>query len=119
MIAGILLIGGYIALSDEASGNSEETFPTGNAAGPFQKVVLGMKDRNYYPREFTVKAGQPVEITLDNTVRGCLRSFAVRDLGVAKYAPTPEDKIVFTPQRTGTFTFSCSMGMGFGKMIVQ
>ena len=117
----ILVIGGFVFA------NAKSTSITGNVVlenpkvikGNLQKIVLGMKDFNYYPDTIKVKANQPVEITIDETVKGCLRSFAIRDLGVNKYARTAADKIIFTPTKTGTFSFSCSIGMGYGRLIVE
>ena len=84
-----------------------------------QKVVISEKNLNYYPNEIKVKAGQPVSISLDSSVTGCLRSFNIRDLGVSKNAKTPSDTIDFTPIKKGTFKFACSMGMGYGSIIVE
>ncbi len=84
-----------------------------------QKVLLGMKNYNYFPSVINVKAGLPVELTLDETVRGCLRSFSIRDLGISKFSQNPSQKIVFTPTQLGSFKFSCSMGMGYGTMNVE
>lgn len=117
----ILVIGSFVFA------NAKDTSITGNVVlenqkvikGNLQKIILGMKDFNYYPNTIKVKANRPVEITIDETVKGCLRSFAIRDLGVNKYARTAADKIIFTPTKTGTFSFSCSMGMGYGKLIVE
>ena len=83
-----------------------------------QKITLGTRNYNYYPNEFSVKANQLVEITLDDSVRGCLRSFSIRDLGISKFSQNPSQKIVFTPTQIGSFKFSCSMGMGYGTMNV-
>ena len=117
---GILLliaISGYVMIKDEVS-------PTGNVINDnsnedFQKVVLGIKDYNYYPNTVTVKSGKPVRVYLDSSVSGCLRSFTIRDFGIAKNLPTPEDYVEFTPTKKGTFQFACSMGMGTGKLIVE
>jgi len=84
-----------------------------------QKVVLGLKDFNYYPNTIKVKANKPVSISLDKSVYGCLRDFTIREFGVRKYLRTPEDTIVFTPTKKGTFGFACSMGMGTGTLIVE
>ena len=89
--------------------NSEDT----------QKITLGVKNFNYYPNTITVKAGKPVSITLDSSVQGCLRSFNIKDLGVKEYSQSPSQTIDFTPTEKGTFAFSCSMGMGYGKLIVE
>ncbi|MEK6854853.1 MAG: cupredoxin domain-containing protein [Nanoarchaeota archaeon] len=88
-------------------------------SGEVQKVTLGTKDLNYYPNEIRVKSGQPVSISLDNSVTGCLRSFTIKELGVSKYLRSVTDSLVFTPTQKGTFTFACSMGMGYGKLIVE
>jgi hypothetical protein len=60
-----------------------------------------------------------VEITLDNSVKGCLRSFNIKDLGVQKSSKNSDDKITFTPTKKGTFKFACVMGMGYGNIIVE
>ena len=120
LIVLILVIGGFFFLREGSSitGNVVATEgPT--LPGEIQKVVIGERDLNYYPDEIRVKAGQPVSITLDSSVTGCLRSFNIKDLGVSKNAKTPSDTIDFTPTQRGTFAFSCVMGMGYGKIIVE
>ena len=122
MVLAIALIGGFLfvkAGNDAAGYQDEIKGNAGNNANDVQKVTLGLKNYNYWPNEVTVKAGTPVEITLDESVVGCLRSFSVKDFGVSKYSKSPEDKIVFTPDKKGEFGFSCSMGMGYGKLIVK
>ena len=121
VIAVIILAGYLISSSDTLSSVNTNTI-TGNVInnnGMIQKVVLSEKDLNYYPQEIRVKANQPVSLSLDNKVKGCLRSFTIRDLGISKYLKAVTDTLEFTPTKTGTFAFSCSMGMGFGKLIVE
>ncbi len=84
-----------------------------------QEIIIGMKDFNYYPNTITVKAGQPVSISLDNTVQGCFRDFTIREFGIRKYMQNPTDTVTFTPTKPGTYTFACSMGMGRGTLIVE
>jgi plastocyanin domain-containing protein len=84
-----------------------------------QKITLSVQDYNYYPNTITVKVNQPVEITLDESVSGCLRDFTISAFGVRKYSSSPEEKIIFTPTKKGTFRFACSMGMGTGTIIVE
>ncbi len=83
-----------------------------------QKITLSFKN-NYYPNTITVEAGRPVEITLDSSVRGCFRSFNIRELGVSVYSKNPSDSIKFTPNQRGAFEFACGMRMGYGTIIVN
>ena len=116
----IILIGGFVVVKGKnGTGASVGVEVPQKIQGPVQQVVLGMEKFNYSPNTVKVKANQPVEVTLDESVKGCLRSFAIRDLGISQYAKTPADKIVFTPTTPGTFSFSCSMGMGYGTLVVQ
>lgn len=122
----ILLLVGYFLFFNtiEVSGTTGNIVNNGNSggnsvgSGDAQKITLGTRNYNYFPSVIDVKAGLPVEITLDDSVKGCLRSFSIRDLGISKYARTSDDKIVFTPTQVGSFKFSCSMGMGYGTMNV-
>ena len=119
IVAMVFLLGGFVFVNsrNNITGNVIENPDI--LQGKTQKVVLGVKDYNYYPKEIKVKSGVPVEISLDSSVKGCLRSFTIKDLGVSRYLKTPEDKITFTPNKKGTFTFACAMGMGYGKLIVE
>ena len=108
-LAGIFFInGGNAGNNDVAPGSGE-----------VQKVIIGIKNYNYYPNTIKVKVNQPVEISLDGSVTGCFRDFTIREFGVRKYLRTPQDKITFTPTKKGTFTFACSMGMGIGQLVVE
>ena len=84
-----------------------------------QKLVLSVKNSNYYPNQLTVKSGEPVSITLDSSVQGCLRGININDLGVQGYSRSPSQTIDFTPTQKGTFRFACPMGMGYGKITVE
>ena len=117
----ILVVAGFLFIKGGNSAGNENVLSEGSQAIPegTQRLVIGEKNLNYYPDMIKVKANQPVSISLDSSVQGCLRSFTIRDLGVAKYVKTQEETIDFTPNKKGTFTFTCSMGMGYGKIIVE
>lgn len=120
-IIGILVlgIGAFIYYGSSSTGEVIRTQDSNSLPSETQKVVISEKSYNYYPDTITVKEGQPVEITLDNSVKGCLRSFNIKDLGVQGYSKNPSETIDFIPTKKGTFTFACSMGMGYGKIIVE
>ena len=114
----IVVIGGYIYFNSE---KASATTITGQVINNLeaQKVILSEKGLNYYPSEIKVKANQPVSISLDDKVKGCLRAITIRDLGLSKYLKTTTDTLDFTPTKSGTYTIACSMGMGYGKLIVE
>ncbi|MEK6792381.1 MAG: cupredoxin domain-containing protein [Nanoarchaeota archaeon] len=111
LIAGTVLIKG----NDNSGGNAV----VGSSGGDVQKIVLGIKDYNYYPNTVKVQVNKPVSISLDSSVSGCYRSFTMRDFGINKYLKTPKDTVEFTPTKKGTYRFACSMGMGTGTLVVE
>lgn len=121
-IFALIVIAGYFMIGNSASATYDSVGSNGNSAGTggsVQKVVIGMKNYNYYPNTIKVKVGQPVSISLDDSVYGCFRSFTIREFGLSKYLRTSQETLDFTPDRKGTFRFSCSMGMGTGTLIVE
>ncbi|MBS3144720.1 cupredoxin domain-containing protein [Candidatus Woesearchaeota archaeon] len=115
-LIGILVIGGALFLF---TGNDSSQTNTVVGTGDLQKITLSEKNYNYYPQVLKVKAGQPVELTLDSSVSGCYRSFAIKELGVVQYARTPKDTIQFTLPKPGNYKFSCTMGMGTGTLVAE
>ncbi len=115
-IIAIIVILGYFLLSGKSTSGNTINEPAGN--GEIQKITLGFKG-NYYPNTIKVKQGVPVEITLDNSVRGCFRTLVIKDLGVKKTSSAPSDIIAFTPDKKGTFIYACGMHMGTGTIIVE
>ena len=111
----LILISSSIFIKKET--NLEENVIA--SQGEIQEIVLGMKNFNYYPDKITAFSGKTVRISLDNTVYGCLRDFTIREIGIKKYLKTSSDYLEFTPTQKGTFTFACSMGMGYGKLIIK
>src|SRR3989344_8567152 len=117
LILAIILVAGFFLVrgNDNALNNTNNPRTLG---GDFQKVIIGVKNYNYYPNTITVKVNQPVRIYLDSSVGGCFRDFTIPAFNVRKYLKTPSDYVEFTPTKTGTFAFACSMNMGQGKLIV-
>lgn len=95
------------------------TSATAGADG-VQRVALSFGNFNYSPDTIRVKRGVPVEITGDTAkLRGCFSTFVVPELNVWGQFTSAKNKIAFTPNRAGTFKFSCAMGMGAGRLIVE
>ena len=120
LIGIIILIAFAVYFISDTSGNADaEDYIVNNVNGEMQEIIIGMKNYNYYPNTIKVNVNKPVSITLDKSVYGCFRDFTIRDFGIRKYLKTPNDKLVFTPTKKGTFRFACSMGMGTGTLIVE
>jgi plastocyanin domain-containing protein len=119
MLVMILVAGGFVLKNVGADKSSVTGNSVGNVVGNVQKIIVGMKDYNYYPNTIKVKANQPVSISLDETVGGCFRAFTIRELGLEKYLQNPSDTLEFTPTQKGSYRFACSMGMGHGTLIVE
>jgi sulfite exporter TauE/SafE len=84
------------------------------------KQTISITSAGYSPTFFTVKAGVPLELTLQSTgAYTCASSFTFRKFNIfEQLGPTDQKVITFTPTEKGEFTFSCSMGMYRGTMRV-
>ena len=123
-IIGIILISVFllVAIRNFFSNNKINTndIKDVNTNNGEQIVQLSMRDYNYYPNVINLKYNVPAKIIVDtNKVKGCLQSIVIPDFGVRKYVTAKDNIISFTPNKKGTFSFSCSMGMGFGKIVVN
>ncbi|MBI5061511.1 MAG: cupredoxin domain-containing protein [Candidatus Aenigmarchaeota archaeon] len=111
--------GGVQTNYNTASSGYQSSAPTQIQSGK-QVVQLSMQNGNYYPNAIRVKKGIPVEIDVDlNSVRGCYRTIKIPAFGIQKTLTDADNKIEFTPDKAGTFGFSCIMGMGTGQLIVE
>ena len=83
--------------------------------------TIEIKNNGYTPREFTVKAGSQVKITLLNKDGySCAQAFTVPSLNIRKIIP-PGKTHFFTftaPEKPGQIAFLCSMGMYRGTINV-
>ncbi len=85
-----------------------------------QEVQLSVQGGNYLPNPIRVKVGVPVRLVADvANMPGCSKSVVMRDFGVSKTVQAGDNVIEFTPTQSGTFSFSCSMGMYRGTVIVE
>ncbi len=117
VLVGYSLISGKLSTGDSISGNTVYSAGDTNFDN-IQKITLSFKN-NYDPNMIIVKAGKPVEITLDSSVKGCYRSFNIPQFGISVYSQNPADTIKFIPDKKGQFEFKCGMGMGRGTIMVE
>jgi plastocyanin domain-containing protein len=87
--------------------------------GP-QRVRIEVKG-GYSPAVVKVRAGRPVRLEFfRNETNGCTEEVVLPDFGIRSFLPahqtTPVD---FTPQKAGTYEFTCGLGMVRGKLVVE
>jgi sulfite exporter TauE/SafE len=85
-----------------------------------QVIEMSVVRAEYEPSSFRVKASVPVlwKITGTNTM-GCARWLVSRQLGIETELNLGLNEITFTPDKPGTYAFSCSMGMARGVIVVE
>ena len=112
------------AIADSSAGDedqSNESDPNSATDTNGIQYVTSTLQAGSYP-DITVKAGEPVEWTidaLDGSINGCNYSIIQQDLGI-QYSFNPGENVIeFTPTETGTYTYTCWMGMITGKIHVE
>lgn len=120
-IAALLLLGIVIfSVKSMLSGAPASNAPVTQTTVQNGEILLSWGKFNYVPEVITVKKGESVRIRADlQRLTGCYQSFVVPDLGITKYFSASDDVVEFTPEKTGTFVFTCRMGMGKGTLVVQ
>ena len=93
---------------------------SGQIQGDVQILTMHVSSRGVYePNVLTVKRGIPVDwrISADSFL-GCADTLILPALGVNTRINPGQNRVSFTPTQTGRFTYSCSMGMIRGTLIV-
>ncbi len=87
------------------------------ARGSIEITVQG----GYKPEVIRVEQGKPITLVFHRTdASGCLEEVVLPDFKVRKQLPLNERvSITITPDKVGTYQFSCGMNMFHGKLIVE
>lgn len=98
------------------SGGSTSATAPGNATGAAAGTAISIKNFMYSPASLTVKAGQAVTVTNQDssthTITASDKSFDSKDMAQGK-------TFTFTPSKAGTFTYICSIHQYMtGKIVV-
>ncbi len=134
VIFGVLSINGGVALTGSiytlqnfykvAIGDLAVFAKNGEVAGVAsdgtQQATIYVTDRGYSSMVKKLKVGVPVNLSLVTSgAQGCVRAFIIPSMNVAQVLPETGTKVLaFTPMKTGTLTYSCSMGMYTGSFEV-
>ncbi|HEV2733978.1 MAG TPA: cupredoxin domain-containing protein [Longimicrobiaceae bacterium] len=97
------------------------TSPTAAAAtGGVQEVTIGVHG-GYEPARVRVKRGVPVRLVFDRQESsGCSEEVVIPEFGIRRFLPAfKKTAVELTPDRAGSFDFTCGMGMLRGRLIVD
>lgn len=84
------------------------------------QVVTSTLSSGQYPN-ITVQAGTPVKWIInapEGSINGCNYKMYIQEYGVEHTFQTGENILEFTPDKAGTFQYSCWMGMIYGTISV-
>lgn len=75
----------------------------------------------YSPSRIVVRQGVPLRLKFRRLESAsCSERVIFPDFDIAKRLPENEETVIaFTPERSGTYTFSCGMGMYQGTLVVE
>lgn len=87
------------------------------AKDPLDIIVEG----GYNPSQIVIKNNQPTTLNfIRKDANPCLEEVVLSEFKIKKYLPLNEKvSLVLNPKESGTFPFSCGMGMFHGKIIVK
>ena len=85
-----------------------------------QSVTIGVHNQGYFPNSVKVKAGVPVQLTLQSQdTYSCALAFVLKEFGINTYLKaTDTQTFTFTPTKPGKYVYTCSMGMYAGTLEV-
>ena len=87
--------------------------------GDSQKVNMDVSSSGYSPNSFVIKKGVPVEWNVNvKQLTGCNQELVMNAYGIDVNLKQGINVIKFTPDKTGTLSFTCGMGMLKGTFIV-
>ena len=86
-----------------------------------QSVQVVLTENGYQPQSFKLKKGVPARVTfVRRTEAGCGQEIALPAYGIRRALPFNQPVTVrFTPAKTGSFSFTCGMGMMRGTIFVE
>ena len=86
-----------------------------------QKVTVALTEKGYETTSLKLRRGIPAQVTFVRKVSAtCGTQIVIADYSIKRALPLNEPVLVeFTPKKSGTFAFTCGMGMLRGYLIVR
>ncbi len=93
--------------------NNQEVSENIRIENGVQIVEMQIRMYDYYPHQFTIYKGMPVEWRIDaSKAAGCAKVMTVPKLSINEYLSSKEQNIItFTPEKIEELEFMCSMAM--------
>lgn len=121
VVLGFVMFNNGLALSgiNLSQGSGANSAVRAEVEGDVQVVTTELKGGRYEP--IIVEVGKPVKWNIqasNGSINGCNNRMLIREYGIEKSLENGDNIIEFTPTETGTFTYSCWMGMIKSKIYV-
>jgi plastocyanin domain-containing protein len=86
-----------------------------------QKITVALTEKGYEPTSLKLRRGVPAQVTFIRKVSAtCGTQIVIADYDIKRALPLNEPVLIeFMPKKSGTFAFTCGMGMLRGSLIVQ
>ncbi|HEX2642974.1 MAG TPA: cupredoxin domain-containing protein [Thermoanaerobaculia bacterium] len=93
---------------------------TAKEAGGVQEVTIAVQG-GYDPAEVKVRKGSPVRLVFDRReTSSCSEEVVIPDFGIRRFLPAFQKTAVeLTPEKPGTYEFTCGMSMLRGRLVVS
>lgn len=103
------------------SDSSEETAGAVIKGGVQELKIVADGRTGYNPSTVYAKKDIPVKLTVEYPGRGgCIKQFLIPTFGVNVTLPDNGSKLIeFTPNKSGSFTITCGMGMYRGQLVIE
>jgi sulfite exporter TauE/SafE/copper chaperone CopZ len=119
---GLSMIGSpysFSALQYKFTGKTVAAGTDAIVANGVQQINMEVSSLGYSPNSFVLKKGVPVKWNINvKELTGCNQELIVNQYGIDKNLKQGLNVIEFTPDKEGTISFTCSMGMLRGSFIV-
>lgn len=115
---GLTVLGSPITIEGAVSGLAGLVMPA-PASAHEQIISMRVAYGVFTPNRFVIKRGVPVRWEIDGLdIAGCANTIVAPTIGINQSLVQGPNLVRFTPAKTGTIPFSCSMGMIRGSFTV-
>lgn len=111
--------GKQLVTAEKENTDSDDQTDTAVKKDGVQYVSSTLKPGQY--PDITVKAGEPVKWEIqapEGSINGCNYKMILQDFGMEHTFENGENVVEFTPEKEGTYTYTCWMGMITGTIYV-